>query len=233
VLLQQAPELIQHKRLRYEADSQTGYYSVMSMKGNPATFPVVKRLRLLCAEHDIELDIVWRPREDEHQRIADHWSKVEDDSAWVLNPAAYVILISQEVLGGRLPTIDIFASSTTTKVPDSFYSKYMDLDTKAVDAFVQPWAYCHITGSRHLAFINPPFQRMGEVVRKVAEEQVDCILVGPQWPRHWVAMLHRMPVRLTLMLPQWHDICIPSRYVSQQKRKKLQHPRYKMVAWFI
>lgn len=51
------------------------------MRGNLATFSVVKELRLMCAKHDIELDIVWRPREDEHQCIADHWSKVQDDSA--------------------------------------------------------------------------------------------------------------------------------------------------------
>ena len=52
----------------------------------------------MCAKHDMELDIVWRPREDEHQRIADHWSKVQDDAAWALNQAAYDMLIAQKVL---------------------------------------------------------------------------------------------------------------------------------------
>jgi len=42
VLLEQAPEQVQHKRLRYETDSQTGSHSVMGMKGNRSTFPVVK-----------------------------------------------------------------------------------------------------------------------------------------------------------------------------------------------
>ena len=35
------PACIQHKRLRYETDSQAGWHSVMGMKGNDSTFPVV------------------------------------------------------------------------------------------------------------------------------------------------------------------------------------------------
>ena len=188
----------------------------------------------MCAEHDIEIDVVWRPREDEHQQIADYWSKVKDDSAWELNPKAYAILISQPVLSGRTPTLDVFASSVTTKVLSSFYSKYLDVDSKGVDAFVQPWAFCRDTGARHLAYINGPFHRMGEIIRKISDEKVDCILVGPQWPRHWIAMLNRLPIRHSLTLPHWDDICIPSCYVSDHKRRaKLQHPRYKILAWFI
>ena len=49
---------MQHKRMVYETDSQTGFYSIMGMKGNASTFPVVKELRLLCAQWDIEVDVV-------------------------------------------------------------------------------------------------------------------------------------------------------------------------------
>ena len=49
VLIQEAIGLVQHRRLRYERDSQTGYYSVMGMKGNAATFPWVKSLRFVCS----------------------------------------------------------------------------------------------------------------------------------------------------------------------------------------
>ena len=171
VLIQQVPEPVQNRRLRYETDSQTGYYSVMGMKGNEATFPVVKEVRLMCAREDIELDVVWMPREDSNQQVADHWSKVEDNSAWVLHPRAYEQLLTHPVLQGLRPTIDLFASSDTTKVPGSYYSKYFDLDTKQVDVFVQPWAECAQTGERHLAYINEPFHRMGEIVRKIKDKQ--------------------------------------------------------------
>ena len=103
---------MQHKRLIYETGSQSGWYSVMGMKGNATTFPVVRQLRLLCAKKDIELDVVWRPREEEHQRVADMWSKVVDNSEWILKQSVYETLIAHKVLQGRKPALDVFASST-------------------------------------------------------------------------------------------------------------------------
>lgn len=79
VLLQQAPHFLRHKRMVCQAGSHTGFYSIMGMKGNASTFPVVKELRLLCAQWDIAVDVVWRPREDDNQQMADFWSEVQDN----------------------------------------------------------------------------------------------------------------------------------------------------------
>ena len=233
VLLQEAPHLIQHKRFVYETDSQTGFFSVMGMKGNAATFPVVREFRLLCAEFDIEIEVVWRPREDEHQQLADFWSKVQDNSEWSLHSAVYQSLIQHPILHGVKPTLDVFASHTTTKVADTFYSKYACPGTSGVDAFRHPWAYNPSTGARHLAYINGPFDKIGMIVRKIREERVDCILVAPVWPRHWVAMLQRMPsVRARIVLSGRPDLCIPGPHVPKPKRKP-KHPRYQMQALII
>ena len=70
VLLEHAPELVQHRRLCYETDSQTGFHSVMRMKGNASTFPVVKELRLLCAAEDVEIDVVWKSRKHANQQVS-------------------------------------------------------------------------------------------------------------------------------------------------------------------
>ena len=75
----------------------------MGMKGNDNTFPVVKHLLLLCAEADVELEVVWKPRKDEHQRIADHWSKVQDGSDYQLNHQVYLNLIADPILNGQQP----------------------------------------------------------------------------------------------------------------------------------
>ena len=187
VLVSSYADLVQHKR--YETDSQTGYYSVMSMKDNAATFPVVKDVRLVCAEHDIEIDVVWRPREDPNQQIADVRSMMVDNSAWTLHNKAYEYMLGCPNLEGKQPSIDIFASSATTQVQGSYYCKFLDLDTQGVDAFVPPWAACSKTGRRHLAYINGPFHKMGVIIRKIKDEQVDCVLLGPKWPRSWVATL--------------------------------------------
>lgn len=96
----------------------------MEMKGNPSTFLVVKELRLLCACWDIKVNAVWKPREDDHQRTEDFWSKVEDNSEWTLHPEVYEHVMQHLVLQGSRPTIDIFAGHTTSRVQGSFYSKY-------------------------------------------------------------------------------------------------------------
>lgn len=231
VLLQQVPHLVFHKRLIYETDSQTGFYSVMGMKGNQSTFPVVKQLRLLCSYHDIELDMSWSPRTEQHQRMADFWSKVEDNSEWSLNNQVYDELILDPILQGYKPTIDVFASHTTTKVSQCFYSKYACPGTSGVDAFVHPWAR-ERSGAVHLAYINGPFDKMGAIVRKIKDEKVSCILVGPVWPRHWLAMLQKLPIRKSVVLSGRQDLCIPGPHVPKPKRKP-RHPKYRMQAWYI
>ena len=33
---------------------------------------------------------------------------------------------------------------------------------------------------------------MGPIINKIREEQVNCILIGPNWPRSWMAVLQHM-----------------------------------------
>lgn len=125
IILQTDPARVQHIRLQYETDSQAGLQSIMGMKGNASTSPVVKELRLLCALHDVELDVVWSPRSDLHQQIADAYSKVQDGSDWSLHPAMYAQLLLKPVLQGRVPALDVFASSANSNAEGAFYSKYL------------------------------------------------------------------------------------------------------------
>ncbi len=166
VLLEMDPASIQHNRLRYEIDSQAGWYNVMGMKGNETTFPIVKQLLLLCAQSDVDLETVWRPRSDAHQQVADFWSKVEDSSDFKLNFQVYDELISDPLLAGYKPVLDAFASSTNTKVAGSFYSKFYCPGSKGVDAMIHPWATSEALGLAGLVFINGPFSMMGAIISK-------------------------------------------------------------------
>ncbi|KAL0035811.1 hypothetical protein WJX77_003788 [Trebouxia sp. C0004] len=111
--------------------------------------------------------------------------------------STYAQLLRDPILAGRIPAIDIFASSTNTKVKDSVYSKFLCPGTKGVDAMVHPCSLHDQQGNRMLAFINGPFHLMGRIIRKIKDEQADCILTGPAWSKHWVAMLHTLPVNNT------------------------------------
>ena len=99
-------------------------------------------------------------------QVADQWSKVEDNSEWVLHEEVFQELIQDPALQGRKPALDVFASSITTKVPEAFYSRYFCPETKGVDAMVQPWVLRGQAGSKQLVYINGPCQLMGPSVRK-------------------------------------------------------------------
>ena len=172
--------------------------------------------------------MVWKPRSDPNQQVADAWSKVQDGTDWALSTAEYAQLLTEPVLAGRTPAIDVFASSSNTKVPKAFYSKFMCPGSLGVNAMLHPWALCDQQGKRLLAYINGPFHCMGQIVSKIRSERVDCILIAPAWPKHWVAMLYTLPIKHALQLPTIPDLFTPGPDAGTNAPKG-----YKAIAWFI
>ena len=69
----------------------------------------VDRLLTWCAERDVELEVVWYPRESALQQAADDYSKHASLSQWQLNDRVFRSLWGEPCLGGRAPTVDAFA----------------------------------------------------------------------------------------------------------------------------
>ena len=59
------------------------------MKGKPDCLQQVAELYFLCAELDVEVEVVWFPRDTPWQQAADALSKYTDGSQWLLNQAVY------------------------------------------------------------------------------------------------------------------------------------------------
>ena len=197
--------LFQGQVVMLETDSMSSYWSIMGMKGNPHTWPWVKRLVLAAANLDCELKVQWKRRDEPNQERADELSKMVDETEWMLHPEVYAELRWRLQKRWGCPTIDVFASSYTTK-EGAYYSQYLDDHTKGVDAFDQPWAHEKGTGRRHLAFINPPFAQMGRVLAKVRRERVDCLIIIPRWPKPWAGLMVSMPVEALWDLPHRPDL---------------------------
>lgn len=232
VLLRNRRDLIVGRRLVYQTDNQGNMYDVMGLKGGHSTFPLVKELHILCAESDVEIEVQWFPRNSSNQVIADELSKLVDDSEWLLNDGIYSrVVLGRLSVSGRQPTIDIFASAASSKVPGSFFSRYYCQGTSGVDAFNQQWARDSSTGQRHFAFINGPFDKYGAVLRKIEQEKVDCLLIAPDWPRAWVATLQQLRQRGVLkdswQLPQVHDLLMPGPALPANKARP-RAPRFRI-----
>ena len=124
--------------------------------------------------------------------------------------------------------MDMFASPTNTKVPGAYYSQYLGPGCKGLDSFSQKWGGQE---KGQLAYINGPFGKMGQILKKVLEERVDCIIIAPSWPRPWSALWKMMPVRERVRLSHKEGMFRPGSMVPVTKQARV--PRYEVAAYFV
>lgn len=228
---EQRPGELRGKLLQYATDSQPGMQGLMRMKGNANTFPIVREVRLLCAALDAELQVIWRPREHALQQIADDWTKVEDESDWSVHPEVVSHILADEALRGYSLGLDVFASATNSVVPTAYFSLFLGPGCLGVDAFAQAWRP-HLSGEHIVAWINGPFQRMTQILRRVGAERVDCVIIAPLWSRPWAALWGGLPVRAVIRLPHRRDLFLPGALVPAAKRHP-KAPRYAVSAYVV
>ena len=93
-----------------------------------------------------------------------------------------------------LPVVDLFASRVNHQIPE-FVSWRPEPGAIATD-FNIPWDF-------PLSYLFPPFCLMPMCLRKVMQEQGDCILIAPVWrSRLWYPALLSMLIERPLLLPQ-------------------------------
>ena len=106
---------------------------------------------------------------------------------------------------------------------------------RGVDAFAQDWsstAWGNGNG-RPLLYINPPFDTVARVLRKVQDERPDCILILPVWPRAWRVALASLPVRGRMTLPHREDLLLPGPQVPNAASRGPKAPRYRLEAVYV
>eukprot|EP00798_Chlamydomonas_sp_ICE-L_P004827 gene4827-biopygen15137 len=208
--------------------------TAMGMKGGPGTVPLVKDIRLLCDKLGVELDVVWRRRNHPEQQVADDLSKVEDKEDWSLHQGVYVKVLEHPCLQGRRPTLDVFASGANTKVQGAYYSNYLGVGCLGVDAFQHPWVREGAPREEQLAYIHGPFHLLPQILQRVSEEQVDCIVITPGLSGPWVALLSGLPVQATMELPMKGDLLVAGALVpSRERGRGNQRPKDPLQASFI
>lgn len=107
----------------------------------------------------------------------------------MLKKSVYDMLTAHKVPQRRKPGLDEYASTTTTKVPDSFFSKFLCPSLLGVYAWHQNWVRYASEKSKQLVYINDALDQMKARLSRVKNDRVDCIFVDPQWPRHWQALM--------------------------------------------
>eukprot|EP00798_Chlamydomonas_sp_ICE-L_P005019 gene5019-biopygen15323 len=205
--------------------SSSGQYAhdlatAMGFKVGPGTVPLVKDIRLLCEQLGVELDLVWRRRNHPEQQEADALSKVEDKEDWSLHHGVYLEVLEHPCLEGRKPTLDVFASGANTKVQGAYYSNYLGVGCLWVDAFQHPWVREGTPREEQLAYIHGPYHLLPQILQRVREEQVDCIVITSGLNGPWVALLSGLPVQATMELPSTADLLVAGALVPARERLK-------------
>ncbi|MEW8548280.1 MAG: reverse transcriptase domain-containing protein [Candidatus Thiodiazotropha sp.] len=121
--------------------------------------------------------------------------KINDDLEWALREDVFDKIV--EKFG--LPDIDLFASRLNHKLK-RYVSFRPDPCAIAVDAFSISWANDYV-------FIFAPFSTLNMVLRKIAEDSAEGIVIAPLWTTQswWPLLVHHI-TDLPLLLPRGQGI---------------------------
>lgn len=198
IILDKVGRLLSRRKLTYLTDSQAAYYCIMVMRaGSSEEMQWIRDIWIWCSDMDIDFKMAWAPRSVNELVYADYLSKIFDNSAWSIRTTSFRELLEQ--LGIR--TVDIvldpFADNLSARAR-VFFSLGWCPGSSGVDGFIQSWRRWVPAGK--LAFVNGPFHLMHEVLQKVAEERVDCVLITPVWKASWTSLLRALPIVQTYRL---------------------------------
>lgn len=236
------PAVLKGKLLHYQSDNQGTVAVINGMRGCATLLPTVREIWDLAWEADVDLKLSWFPRETDNQQVADHLSKLTDNSSWSLSAELFQVLATDKLVvsaGGF--TVDVFADHDNCKVQwkgaDRFYSRMWCKGTAAVDGFLQPWGFNSDLGLQEFCYIYGEFGEMGRILNKIIKEKANCVLLYPVWPRYWKSMLQEIPVKKVINLSRmaarrgWRAITAGPR-VDTSKGSK-DRPSWKLEAAFI
>lgn len=189
------PDLLQHKHVLYQSDNQGMVSDINKQGGTGEILQAVLQIHELACSLDCEIAAEWHPREDELQQHADYLSKLVDSTEYRLNDEVLQQAVRNHACFPRNAlgdparfTLDVFASRDSTKVPGRFYSRYFCEGTLGVNALRHPWAI--LDGLRQFCLIHGPFGLLPLIVKKLAEEQCNGVLIYPDWHhRGWRATI--------------------------------------------
>ena len=179
---------------------------------------ITQRIWNWCLQRDIYVRAYYLPGTE--NTTADTLSrKHRDRNDWKLKPEFFSIL--DQLWGPH--TIDLFATHLN-KQTERFFSWRHQPGSSGIDAFNQPWA-------DENGWANPPFGLVLQVLHKVRIEKCQLTLVAPLWPSQaWFPMLLNMLVDLPRLLPDVHDLFLPS---SLGNELPLGVPNWTAIAWRI
>ena len=184
--------LIRGNHVQFGLDNRTAVAYINWLGGTRSQHLTALALDIWCYALDRNMVISAIHVPGKWNCIADGKSRIFHDSIeWMLDHN----LFKQVTKHLGLPVVDLFASRVNHQIPE-FVSWRPEPGSMATDAFNIPWDF-------PLSYLFPPFCLIPMCLRKIMQEQVDCILIAPVWrSRPWFPALLSMLIERPLLLPQ-------------------------------
>jgi len=206
-------------------------YAVVSKGGSSHSerlTKIVRRLQVYCMVHDINLAAQYVGSEVIIRSGADLLSR----SADVSDGAKLNALLFDKIWAVWGPFgADMFASGATVQAKPGagklpYWAMLADGMAAGVDALTADW------GGLGRVYAFPPVKLVGKVVRLIAEQRAEAVLVVPKWPsQDWWPGL----VELAMMGPvELEAIHVPERdgpMFTQGRRGQVAHPLGRERGW--
>jgi hypothetical protein len=202
---------------------------------SPITTEWIRKIRVLCLENDIQLEVVWRAR-DEIQLWDDH-SKEVDMSEWIIDSSvltkAVNVLLSRESYQGFC--LDGMAGPPPYSQHDRFISRYLSPGCWGQNLYsCGPRIQVLQSGLQgQPILVNGPFGDIANQAAFLREFQINAILVSPEWAAPWKEVLRALPRGSPDMLVTRRDIYTPSARVPLKERARAKGASYDTRISFI
>ena len=188
--------LIKGSHVQFGLDNHTAVAYISRLGGKKSQHLTALALDIWCyaLDRNMVISAVHVPGKWNH--IADGKSRIFHNSIeWMLDHNLFKQITKH--LG--LPVVDLFASPVNHQIPE-FVSWRPEPGAIATDAFNIPWDF-------PLSYLFPPFCLIPMCLRKVMQDQVDCILIAPVWrSQPWYPALLSMLIECPMLLPQGRRI---------------------------
>ena len=177
----------------YLTDNQAACSAVNELRTqDKEVYKMVWDLWMFVMGTDFDLSVKWRPRTNPYLKVADQETRVPDNSAWGLRDIYFEQILTAFGLTRSDIELDPFSQAEFAKA-ERWYSLYSAPGSAGVDGFLMPWV--NLDGSKAFCFVNGPYGKLSRVLRKIALERTNCVLVVPSWSGCWKAQLAALPVR--------------------------------------
>ena len=196
---------LQHRRLKYLTDSQPAFHIIMGKRSPDRSIrDKVFSIWAMLRANNTSFSMGWVSRAEHPMPEADAHTRMVDNTAWSLAPWAFEQVLADLGVSPQDIRLDPFSQAEFDKSHTGRWFSLFDAPGSAgVDGFLQKWR--EPDGARPFCFVNGPFNLMARVIQKIVYEQVDCILIYPNWNKPWRSQLEQLPVAASTQVKHNRD----------------------------